>query len=50
MSKYRKELNWEGMFSLAIDPVKAREKFQKNKDVSSCSMCGKLCAVNIDKR
>lgn len=50
MSKYRKELNWEGMFSLAIDPVKAREKFQKNNDISSCSMCGKLCAVNIDKR
>ncbi|MCA1927000.1 MAG: phosphomethylpyrimidine synthase ThiC [Calditerrivibrio sp.] len=50
MSKYRKELNWEGMFSLAIDPVRAREKFQKNNDVNSCTMCGKLCAVNIDKR
>ncbi|MEF3255283.1 MAG: phosphomethylpyrimidine synthase ThiC [Deferribacterales bacterium] len=50
MSKYRKELNWEGMFSLAIDPVKAREKFKKNNDVNSCTMCGKLCAVNIDKK
>jgi len=29
MSKYRKELNWEGMFSLAIDPVKARGKISK---------------------
>lgn len=50
MSKYRKELNWEGMFSLAIDPVKAREKFEKNGDIDSCSMCGKLCAVKIDKK
>ncbi|MGE4496230.1 MAG: phosphomethylpyrimidine synthase ThiC, partial [Deferribacterales bacterium] len=50
MSKYRKELNWEGMFSLAIDPVKAREKFERNRDVDSCSMCGKLCAVKIDKK
>lgn len=50
MSEYRKNLDWEGMFSVAIDPVKAREKFQKNNDINSCSMCGKLCAVNIDKK
>jgi phosphomethylpyrimidine synthase len=50
MSKYRKELNWEGMFSLSIDPEKAREKFEKNRDMDSCSMCGKLCAVKIDKK
>lgn len=50
MSKYRKELNWEGMFSLAIDPVRAREKFQKNRDIESCTMCGKLCAVKIDQK
>ncbi|GAB1535808.1 phosphomethylpyrimidine synthase ThiC [Geovibrio sp. ADMFC3] len=50
MSKYRKELNWEGMFALAIDPAKAREKFERNRDVDSCSMCGKLCAVKIDKK
>ncbi|BAI81073.1 thiamine biosynthesis protein ThiC [Deferribacter desulfuricans SSM1] len=50
MSKYRKELNWEGMFSLAIDPERAREKFQKNRDIESCTMCGKLCAVKIDQK
>lgn len=50
MSEYRKNLNWEGMFSVAIDPAKAREKFQKNNDINSCTMCGKLCAVNIDKK
>ncbi|MCX8085042.1 MAG: phosphomethylpyrimidine synthase ThiC [Calditerrivibrio sp.] len=49
MSKYRKELNWDGMFSLAIDPVRAKEKFKKNNDINSCTMCGKLCAVNIDR-
>jgi len=50
MSIYRKNLDWEGMFSLAIDPVRAREKYQKNNDVNSCTMCGKLCAVKIDKK
>ncbi|WP_022851081.1 phosphomethylpyrimidine synthase ThiC [Limisalsivibrio acetivorans] len=50
MSQYRKKLDWEGMFEECIDPVKAREKFEKNRDVDSCSMCGKLCAVKIDKK
>ena len=50
MSKYRKELNWEGMFALSIDPERAKERFQKNDDVDSCSMCGKLCAVKIDQQ
>jgi phosphomethylpyrimidine synthase len=50
MSIYRKNLDWEGMFSMAIDPVRAREKYQKNNDVNSCTMCGKLCAVKIDKK
>jgi phosphomethylpyrimidine synthase len=50
MGIYRKQLDWEGMFSLALDPKIAREKFQKNRDVNSCSMCGKLCAVRIDEK
>ena len=50
MGIYRKNLDWEGMFSLSIDPETAREKFQKNRDVNSCSMCGKLCAVRIDEK
>ncbi|UOD35799.1 phosphomethylpyrimidine synthase ThiC [Deferribacteraceae bacterium V6Fe1] len=50
MSIYRKNLDWEGMFSMAIDPARAREKYQKNNDVNSCTMCGKLCAVKIDKK
>ncbi len=50
MGIYRKNLDWEGMFSLSLDPETAREKFQKNRDVNSCSMCGKLCAVRIDEK
>ena len=50
MGIYRKNLDWEGMFSLSVDPETAREKFQKNRDVNSCSMCGKLCAVRIDEK
>lgn len=50
MSIYRKNLDWEGMFSMAIDPIRAREKYQKNNDIGSCTMCGKLCAVKIDRR
>jgi phosphomethylpyrimidine synthase len=50
MSRYRKALDWEGMFRLAMDPVKAeryrRESEDYEKDV--CTMCGELCSINID--
>ncbi len=47
MSRARKELDWEKMFSLALDPVKARNYFESKppEDRHSCSMCGKMCAV-----
>lgn len=45
MSRYRKELNWNGMFKLAIDPqLPASRKVDTHKE--TCTMCGKLCAVN----
>lgn len=50
MAKRRKNLDWEGQFELAIDPKTAREKFQKNNDVHSCTMCGKLCSMKIDEK
>ncbi|MBR1742326.1 MAG: phosphomethylpyrimidine synthase ThiC [Lachnospiraceae bacterium] len=47
MSQARKELDWEKMFSLAIDPEKARryraEARPEKED--TCSMCGNFCAV-----
>ncbi|MFU0799367.1 MAG: phosphomethylpyrimidine synthase ThiC [Xylanivirga thermophila] len=52
MSCARRELDWEKMFELSIDPEKARryrkESIPEEKD--SCTMCGKICAVrNMNK-
>ena len=52
MSTARKNLDWEAMFKLAIDPEKARryreESMPENAD--TCTMCGKMCAVrNMNK-
>jgi phosphomethylpyrimidine synthase len=52
MSKARAALDWEAMFNLAIDPVKARRyRAESNpQDPDTCTMCGKLCAVrNMNK-
>ncbi|GAA0719157.1 phosphomethylpyrimidine synthase ThiC [Clostridium malenominatum] len=52
MSKARKELDWEGMFNLAIDEEKARRyrKSSMPEDEHTCTMCGKMCAVrNMNK-
>lgn len=52
MSKARKELDWEKMFDLAIDPEKPR-KYRKESTPEhddTCTMCGKMCAVrNMNK-
>ncbi|MCT4564384.1 MAG: phosphomethylpyrimidine synthase ThiC [Maledivibacter sp.] len=52
MSKARQELDWEKMFSLAIDPEKAiryrKESMPAHED--SCTMCGKMCSMrNMNK-
>ena len=49
MSKNRKALNWEGMFEFALDPQMARQRREQseNSDKNVCTMCGKLCAVDI---
>ena len=47
MSKARRKLDWEKMFSLAIDEEKAR-KYRKEstpEHEDSCTMCGKMCSV-----
>jgi phosphomethylpyrimidine synthase len=50
MSKYRKELNWEEQFRLAIDEEKARKKRNSlpPSELDFCSMCGNFCAVKRD--
>lgn len=52
MSYARQQLDWNKMFDLAIDPVKAKKYRESSKpeDENSCSMCGKMCAVrNLNK-
>lgn len=44
MSVARRDLDWEKMISLSIDPQKARE-YRSTYPSDTCSMCGKLCAV-----
>jgi len=52
MSRARANFDWEKMFNLAMDPVKARryreESTPEDKDV--CTMCGNMCALRNMKR
>lgn len=52
MATARRKIDWEEMFSLAIDPDKAREYFESKppEDKESCSMCGKMCAVRTTNK
>lgn len=47
MSDARRRIDWEEMFSYAIDEEKARAYFESAPpaDKHSCSMCGKMCAM-----
>ncbi|MGQ9677242.1 MAG: phosphomethylpyrimidine synthase ThiC [Chloroflexota bacterium] len=49
MSLARRRLDWEEMFSLAIDPDKARRYRQESqpKEQDTCTMCGERCAVRL---
>jgi phosphomethylpyrimidine synthase len=52
MAKARQEIDWEKMFSLAIDPDKARERHCSSppEQQDTCTMCGKFCAMrNMNK-
>lgn len=52
MSRRRQNLDWKGMFELAIDKEKAvryREE-SKPENEDSCTMCGKMCSMrNMNK-
>ncbi len=52
MSKHRKTLNWEGMYEYALDPLlpKQRRADSGIDDMAVCTMCGKLCAIDIHNR
>jgi phosphomethylpyrimidine synthase len=50
MSQCRKALDWEGMYRLAIDPDLARQRRAESEsyDKITCTMCGKLCSINLN--
>lgn len=52
MSDARRRIDWEEMFSYAIDPEKAKEYFESTlpKDRHTCSMCGKMCAMRTTNK
>ena len=52
MSAASKDLNWQRMFELAMDPEKAREYRAASQPIDEdvCTMCGDLCAVKRSRR
>ncbi len=52
MSKARREINWDKMIELSVNPKKAQEYHDSApaEHSDSCTMCGKMCAVrNMNK-
>lgn len=47
MSDARRRVDWEEMFSYALDPVRARSYFESAppSNEGTCTMCGKMCAM-----
>lgn len=47
LSRCRARLDWEGMISGCIDPVRAREVFAqvRSQTDGACTMCGEFCAI-----
>lgn len=52
MSDARRRIDWEEMFSYAIDKDKARQYFESSppKEKHTCSMCGKMCAMRTTNK
>src|SRR5437867_3700016 len=50
MALYRKRLDWEGQYRLALDPEKAREfrMMSEDYDKAVCTMCGTLCSMALE--
>ncbi|OPX77609.1 MAG: thiamine biosynthesis protein ThiC [Methanosaeta sp. PtaB.Bin039] len=48
MSLARAALDWDGQFTEAIDPQKARQiRHRRGVDIDTCTMCSELCAIRI---
>ena len=46
MSRARRKLDWDSMYSLALDP-NLEKKFPKPKKGKECTMCGEYCALKL---
>lgn len=51
MARARRDLDWDSMYALAIDPDHARSirDSRAPEDRESCTMCGEYCALKIVK-
>ncbi len=49
MARCRKKMDWEGIYSICIDPERARRIRQSRAPADSdvCTMCGEFCAIKI---
>ncbi|APH38836.1 phosphomethylpyrimidine synthase ThiC [Methanohalophilus halophilus] len=49
MARARRELDWEKMYNLALDPELARDvrNSRAPEDTDACTMCGNFCALKI---
>jgi phosphomethylpyrimidine synthase len=52
MGRARRDLQWDRMYELAIDPVHARvvRDSRSPEDSEACTMCGNYCALKIVKQ
>lgn len=51
MSRCRGDLDWEGMYRMALNPEKARamRKEAGKDDAEVCTMCGEFCSAKINR-
>jgi len=47
MSKARRDLDWEEMAALSLDPLRVEERRKDFAGKKECAMCGEFCAVKL---
>ncbi len=52
MARARRDLDWNAMFELVLDPEKAKRyrNMRKPSNEEFCSMCGDLCAIKLPRK
>jgi phosphomethylpyrimidine synthase len=50
MARARAALDWDGQFSAAMNPFRARQiRHRRGVDTDTCTMCSELCAIRLSK-